>query len=124
MTAEWLVGANHPHEFINDRVANSLRSSTGVNYLRNQYYKNGRTHYDYTFGGQGVKDAGLDPVLQFIGSYSVDIATVGDNLQFTITNKTSIWSAFYHLTPQSWNTTNGPMSNSWQFYIFTEPIRK
>jgi RHS repeat-associated protein len=124
MTSEWFVGANHPHTYVNDRVANTLRNSPGVDYLRRQYYQNGLTHYDYTFGTQGVKDAGLDPILQFIGSYSVDVTAVGNNLQFTISNQTSIWSAFYHLTPQSWNTTSGPMSNSWQFYIFTEPLRK
>jgi hypothetical protein len=124
MTAEWMVGANHAHTFINDNVANALRNSPGVNYLRDQYYKNGTTHFDYTFGLQGLKAAGLDPVLQFIGSYGVDVSVVGNNLQFIINNTTSFSSFDYHLTSPSSNWTSGPMSNTTQFYIFTEPLRK
>ena len=110
--------------FVNDRVANALRSSPGVNTARDRFYKLNKSHYDYTFGLSGLKNAGLNPIEQFVGSYSVDITVQGDVLQYTISNTTSFSSFDYHITPSSWNWSSGPMGNFDQTYIFTEPLKK
>ncbi|MEO6844892.1 MAG: hypothetical protein ABI184_06945 [Ginsengibacter sp.] len=95
--------------FMNDRVLDSMRNSHGVNTLRNLYYTKGITRYQYNFGLSGLKDAGLNPIEQFIGSYSVFVSSniEGGVLQFTITNTTSLRSADYHITPTSWNISPG-----------------
>jgi RHS repeat-associated protein len=125
MTTGWLLGlGDKQRTFNNDWIAYSMQNSPGVNTLRNLYYANGQTEYDYDFGLPGLKAAGLNPIGQFVGSYHVSVAQRGVSLQFTITNNTSLWSFAYHKTPQSWNHANGPMSNFYQTFIFTEPIRK
>ncbi len=127
MTAGWLFGVGDDRRlFMNDRVANAMRNSPGVNTARDRFYKLNKSHYDYTFGLSGLKNAGLNPIEQFVGSYSVDISAnlEGGFLQFTITNLTSLRSADYHITPTSWNISPGyPMGNFNQAFIFTEPLR-
>jgi|GEM_PF-5207761 len=126
MTLGWAAGVGaDSRTFINDRVANEMRNSPGVNTLRNLYYSKGVTSYNYDFGLKGLWNAGFSPVQQFVGSYSVSVMPnlEGGFLQFTITNITSLRSADYHITPTSWNPTSGPMGNFNQTFIFTEPLR-
>lgn len=127
MTAGWALGVGaDTRVFMNDRVSDAMRNSPGVNTLRNLYYSKGTTRYDYTFGLSGLKNAGLNPIEQFVGSYSVFVSPnmEGGFLQFTITNTTNLRSADYHLTPTSWNISPGyPMGNFNQAIIFTEHLR-
>jgi hypothetical protein len=48
----------------------------------------------------------------------------GNNLVYTLTNKTGLRSADYHITPESWDFKRGQMGDFYQTYIFTEPRRK
>ena len=119
--------------FVNDKVAKAFRNSCGVNKARDAFYKqclglqdlSGRTYHDhYDFGIKGLVKAGIDPVEQFVGSYDVDIIAVDKStLRFKITNTTSFWSLMYHVAP-SWERSQCPrFGNTYQKYIFTEPIR-
>jgi hypothetical protein len=124
MTLGWLFGVGaKSRTFINDRMANEMRNSPGVNALRDLYYTKGVTYKHYDFGLKGLWDAGFSPVEQFVGSYDVYAHLEGNFLQFTITNTTSFSSFDYHLTPPGWNWNSGPMGNFTQTYIFTEPLR-
>ena len=125
MTMNWIMGTGSPIRFFdNDRVANSLRNSPGIIKAINDYYKTGKTHDLYTFGLKGAYDAGLNPIEQFVGSYTYNIEVVGNSLEIYISNATSVSSADYHITPSSWNWNYGPMGNKYQIYHITVPLRK
>ena len=128
LTVAWALGITPSDNitFENSPAANAMRNSTGIVQARKDYYNsNGKVFKgDPGFGLSGLFKAGIDPIEQFVGSYHYQIDRIGDNLQFTITNTTSFSSAAYHLWPYSWNWNNGPMGNTTQTYIFTEPYRK
>ena len=127
MTYLWLNGTGAKIgtvQFENDQVANALRNSAGMDKARNLYYDEGKTSGWYNFGLPGLVNAGLDPIEQYIGGYRWDATVIGNKLQFTISNRTSLRSAAYHLWPEKWNPDNGPMGNFYQKYIFREPLRK
>ncbi len=125
MTFDWFTGTGSNNKtFVNDNVANAFRNAPGIIKARNEYYSNGKTFGDPGFNLNGLVNAGIDPIEQFVGSYHYQINVINNNLQFTITNKTSFGSFFYGITPYSWNWSSGPMSDFKQTYIFTEPIRK
>jgi hypothetical protein len=48
------------------------------------------------FGAKGLFSSGLNPVAQFVGSYGWNMSLSGGNLNITITNATTMFSAFYH----------------------------
>ena len=127
MTYLWLTGTGADIgtvTFDSDRVANALRNSAGMDKARREFYDQGRTSYIYTFGIFGPLRAGLDPIEQFVGSFAWKARVVGNELEFTLTNRTSLYSGSYHIWPQKWNPTKGPMGNFEQKYIFREPLRK
>jgi hypothetical protein len=124
MTLEWAAGANEPHFFKNDRVTAALQNSPGVASARDLYYKTGKTSGFVSFGAAGYYNSGNNPIAQFVGGFGYNISVVGDNLQFFITNITSMHSLLLDATPNSWNPVVGMGSNMTQYYIFTEPIRK
>ena len=128
MTRLWLTGEGAEigtATFENDRVANALRNSAGMDKARNLYYNEGKTFDRYDFGIiKGPFHAGLDPIEQFVGSYQWKARVVGDQLEFTITNTTSLFSASYHRWPYKKNPKKGPMGDFKQVYIFREPLRK
>jgi len=125
MTTMWATGIRYNAQYVytNNEVANAMRNSPGIVNARNNYYSSGKTFGNYNFGLPGLICAGIDPIEQFIGSYSYTITTDERNLTFTIKNTTSFSSAAYHITPYSWNWNSGPMSDYMQIYTFTEPIR-
>ena len=127
--------------FENDQVANALRNADAVGQARDYWYNmgnmgkktiyNGVTNFQGeerigggNFGFKGIYKAGLDPIEQYIGGYRWDATVIGNKLQFTISNRTSLRSAAYHLWPEKWNPTKGPMGNFYQIYTFREPLRK
>lgn len=123
LTVDWALGVGSDnYTFLNSPTANAMRNSPGVVQARNDYYKTGKTSGGYNFGLKGLMNAGIDPIEQFVGSYNYNISVVGNNLQFTLINTTSFSSAVYHLWPSSWNWNSGPMGNTTQTYIFTEPL--
>ena len=128
MTYLWLNGTGAKigtFTFENDRVANALRNSAGMDEARDLYYNKGTTEKLYDFGIiKGPFHAGLDPIEQFVGSYYWEARVVGDELEFTLTNQTSLYSGSYHTWPRKWNPETGPMGTFKQRYIFREPLRK
>ena len=124
---KWVFGAlgtTEPETFNDDRVANDMRNSAGVDEAREKYYSKGLTHGTYVFGIQGLLQAGYNPIQQFVGSFNWQITVSGNNLVYTLTNKTDLRSADYHITPASWDLKNGAMGDFYQTYIFSEPLRK
>ena len=139
MTYLWLNGTGAKVgtvQFENDRVANALRNSNVVGQIRDYWYNKvnagKKTIYDGVtnfkgehrigggnFGFKGIYKAGLDPIEQFVGSYSPVITSNGRVLTFTLQNTTSFKSLTYGRGPE-WR--KGPGGNFNQTYIFTEPI--
>jgi len=130
----WASGYRMPfgagQYYNNDAVAGAMRNAHGVNQARDYFYNKYKgatsldgasvTNYGASFGLSGLVRAGIDPIEQFVGSYSIDMTVVnGNTLQYTLTNNSSFTSFFYGLGP-SWN--GGPMGNFNQTYIFTEPL--
>ena len=109
-----------------------LKYSPGANKARDYYARcgNGRTvSGGHPFGLQGLSDSGLNPTLQFVGSYDWTISPNGDGtVTVLIQNSTSASSFFYHLIPDSWNWSRNPgsgwhlpFSTTDQTYQWTEP---
>jgi RHS repeat-associated protein len=136
MFTDWALGmGSENRSFVNDNVANSLRSASKVNEARNFYYnkykgaKNLAGTYVNGFSGKfGAKEfwrAGLNPVQQFIGTDRISIYNYdGKTLWFLITNKTSMNSFLYDQGPSWQRSTWSPGGDMNQMYIFSEPIRK
>ncbi|HRP03145.1 MAG TPA: hypothetical protein PLE30_10910 [Candidatus Kapabacteria bacterium] len=132
LTLNWFIGNNEDIIFESDRVANAMRNARKVNDARDYFYNKykgtndleGASVMDYngSWGLLGPFIAGFDPIEQFIGSCSINIYLHDDVLQFNIINRTSLTSASYHIWPNSWNWSQGPMGNYDQVFIFTEPI--
>ena len=136
MTKEWDQGKGPVNRtFNNDVVANAMRDAWRVNEARDFFYDKYKdesnltgasvTGYRGDFGIEGLFKAGLDPVEQFVGGYRVNIKVIpGSMLQFTITNKTSVKSALYG-KGKEWERSEFSLNgNTYQTYIFTEPIRR
>lgn len=121
------------HTFNNDRVANSFRNAKGVAVARDYWYwkaNSGKdlvsdpvTGYPGNFGLKGALNAGIDPIEQYVGGYRIEsIKVKGANLQYTITNQTSMNSFAYHIAPSWKRSSFKPFGNTYQTYIFTETI--
>ncbi|ELR71229.1 hypothetical protein C900_02844 [Fulvivirga imtechensis AK7] len=137
MLMDYLYGKGPEHTtFSNDGIANAMRDSPGVNQARDLWYKEARTGRDmvnkpltgvaasFTFP-IGIINAGSDPVEQFIGTFrvqSIELINNGTELRYTLTNRTSFNSLMYHIAPSWPRSAYGPMGNTYQTYIFTEPI--
>ena len=124
MTSDWATGTgNKETYFIGGNVAEAMRGSSGITKARNDYYATGKNSGLAVFGLSGLVNSGLNPIQQFVGSYRYSIVPVGSQLFFSLTNTTSFSSAAYHVWPSSWNWHSGPMGNTKQTYIFSEPKR-
>jgi hypothetical protein len=140
MTIDWALGTGSDNRtFVNDNVAKAFRNSRVVNQARSYWYNQvnagKKSIYDgvtnflgrraWTGGNFGVKGliaAGLDPMEQFVGSFTPTITSDGRILTFTIQNTTSFQSLMYGIAPDWLRTTWRPGGNMTQTYIFTEPI--
>lgn len=140
LTIDWALGIGEENRsFTNDAVANSFRDARVINQARDYWYyqvnAGNKTIYDgvtnflgrkaWTGGNFGVKGfiaAGLDPMEQFVGSFTPAISSDGRNLTFTIHNTTSFRSLMYGIAPDWFRSTWRPGGNMSQTYIFTEPI--
>ena len=125
--------------FINDNVANSFSDARVVKQARNYWYtqvksgkksifdgvSNFRGRKAWTggnFGAKGVWAAGLDPMEQYVGSFTPTITSDGTTLTFELKNTTSFKSLMYGIAPDWDRTSFGPGGNTEQTYIFSEPI--
>ena len=115
----------HPPSEVQD-----LKDSEGVQEARDYYKRCGGgrpVHGGHPFGLKGLRDSGLNPTLQYVGSYDWTISPNPDGtVSYTITNNTSANSFFYKLSP-SW--PRGPSGSDWhipfgttdQTYHWREP---
>jgi hypothetical protein len=69
-----------------------MASSAGVASILNDYYMLGQTTNLYTFGAQGYASAGLNPVAQFVGSFTSTITPANGGINLTLSNYTSVHS--------------------------------
>ncbi|MFC5284231.1 hypothetical protein [Pedobacter alpinus] len=140
MTRDWAFGmGDETRNFDNDRVANALRNADVVNQARDYWYakvnKSGNTVYDGVtnfkgkqrlgggnFGLVGLAKAGVDPIEQFVGSFTPEISSNGIDLTFTIKNTSSFKSLMYGIAPEWSRATLQPGGNMYQVYTFREPI--
>ena len=132
MTSDFITGqGQYPRDFGPDSVqVQSLKNSVGVNKARNWYRTHGcdssgnplpRTG-GHKFGLKGLMDSGLDPTLQFVGSYDWKISPNADGtLTFTVTNDTSLTSLLYQVGMPSHNRSAfGSFGRIRQMYHWTE----
>ena len=135
LTMDWAFGTGLENRtFNNDKTADAFRDAWKVNEAREFFYNKysgvsdltgaSVTEYGAKFGMEGLFRAGLDPIEQFVGSYSVDIHVVDGNLQFILRNPTSFKSLMYGIGPDWSRSTFRLGGNMEQTYIFTEPIRR
>ena len=138
MFGSWITGYHLANKvYNNDKVSNAFRNARVIKQARDYWYKqvnlgnksiyDGLTNFKGrpawtggNFGFKGFLKAGIDPIEQFVGSFTPEIVSDGNHLTFTIKNNTSFISLMYGIGP-SWSS-GGPMSNYHQTYIFTEPI--
>jgi hypothetical protein len=140
-TVEWLVGAGPVSRDLQGGSIHNLnmRKSPGVQKASDLFCaknpdgvaENAMTDFGYAFNTPGrVISAGLNPTLQFVGSYTVDIFPVlhgpnaGQAAVILVYNVTSFDSAAYQVTNYSWERENGinPMSNVGQTFGWTESM--
>ena len=113
MTSDFITGqGQYPRDFGPDSVqVQSLKNSVGVNKARNWYRTHGCDSSEIpcperagTNFLKGLMDFGLDPTLQFVGSYDWKISPNADGtLTFTVTNNTSLTSLLYQVGMPSHN---------------------
>jgi RHS repeat-associated protein len=136
MLWEWDQGTGPRNRtFNNNSVSYSFQDARRVNEARDLWYRkaSGSSNYLNTSvtgyrGTFGLADllwyAGTDPVEQFVGTYRIQsiIPDQNDNLIFTLTNRTSMKSLLYGKGPE-WERSSFRLNgNTYQTYIFTEPI--
>jgi len=108
---DWLKGTGPVKTFeVDNDFAESFKDSEGLKSARNYFYKElnkGRdlfddpvTDFDTKFGLEGIKDAGIDPYEQFVGSFKVKeirLTKSGDvyEINYILINRTHFKSAAY-----------------------------
>ena len=103
---------NDWYEKVNSGDKDTYSSTT--NYLGKKRFPRGN------FSLYGLVSAGTDPIEQFVGSFSTEILSDGDNLTFMLINTTSLNSVSYGIIPN--NLGNSLIPNTIQIYKFSEPI--
>ncbi|UIR57988.1 hypothetical protein LZQ00_09255 [Sphingobacterium sp. SRCM116780] len=136
---QWIsggLGISTYNSFDNDRVAKSFKNASQIEAARKYFYNKYKgkisldgasvTSFKGVFGIKEVFKAGLDPIEQFVGSYTVNIyyRKIGgeEYLEYQIKNTTSMTSFFYHAAPSY--DSGGPMSNANQTFYFTEKLER
>jgi len=136
MTYEWATGTGETtRTFSNDNVSDEMINAPGVNKARDYFYDikykgvrelDGASLTDFSsgfFGPMGAYEAGLNPIRQFVGGFSVNIHSDGDYLNFTVYNRTSFKSFFLDIGLPWERTTFAPGGNTYQYHKWTEPIK-
>jgi hypothetical protein len=93
-----------------------MASSPGVTQAVNDYLSKGKPSGGYYFGLMGLVSAGINPIRQFVGSYTYNVTPTTGGLNVTLSNYTSFKSGTYHLGP-SWDRSSfGPGGTTRQTY--------
>lgn len=137
LTHEFFSGQGNLRVIDDNNVALALQDSQITNQARNDWYEKvnsgDKDTYSSTtnylgkkrfprgnFSLYGLVSAGTDPIEQFVGSFSTEILSDGDNLTFMLINTTSLNSVSYGIIPN--NLGNSLIPNTIQIYKFSEPI--
>jgi RHS repeat-associated protein len=98
MTDLWAVGVGPTEtDFGPDSVASKeMMSAYGLSSNVKGFLAGGALSGNQTFGLSGLWSTGLNPTGQFVGSYHWNMSRGDGNLNITLTNSTTAWSAFYH----------------------------
>jgi hypothetical protein len=112
MTTDWAYGKGPTETYFNTDTVQSqqMMGAPGLASAISSFLAGGPSSGHVDFGLHGLVSAGLNPTAQFVGSYNWSMAKGGGNLNITITNTTTMYSAFYHapgLNP------NPPTRTSW-----------
>jgi len=135
MFYDWINGEGAENKnFDNEEVANSFKNAWKVQQARDYFYNKYANVPSYAgcevsnfkgnFGLEGLIRAFVDPIEQYVGSYSIDISVVGKELQFTLKNNTSFKSFFYGIGSDWERSEYKRCGNMRQTYIFYEPLKK
>jgi RHS repeat-associated protein len=141
MTSDFLLGTGpQSRDFGPGTVqVSSLVHSPGINKARTYYKKHGcdasgdprAVSGGHRFGLKGLAESGLDPTLQYVGSYNWTITPNGNGtVTYTLTDNKSMTSLLYQLWPSSWSWPRDPFHRGWslpggittQTYHWTEPV--
>jgi hypothetical protein len=98
-----------------------MASSPGVAAAVNSYLSAGKSSDLYDFGASQVLAAGINPIQQFVGSYTYNIQSVQGGLFLTLTNYTSVWSGSYHQLRSHQRSSFRPFGTTKQTYQVTVP---
>jgi hypothetical protein len=99
-------------DFGSDSVqSQQMMSAYGLTQNVSNFLAGGASSGNQNFGLGGLVSSGLNPTAQFVGSYAWSMSLSGGNLNVTMTNTTTAWSAFYHLPLFN---PNPPTRTGWQ----------
>ncbi|HLZ51002.1 MAG TPA: RHS repeat-associated core domain-containing protein [Candidatus Acidoferrum sp.] len=129
MTWEFASGTGpQSRDFGPDSVqVQSLKNSPGINKARDYFNSHGCQpipNGGHPFGLKGLWQSGLDPTLQFVGSYDwTAYPNSNGTVTFTVTNDTSLTSLLYQAgVPSHSRDSFGPFGTTTQTYHWTEPM--
>jgi RHS repeat-associated protein len=128
LTAEFFTGLG-PSDYLfgpDSPMSQVMAQSAGVQQVLNDYYMLGQTSGLYVFGAQGLAAAGVNPVAQFVGSFTWTITPTGGGILLSLSNTTSFTSLTYDKGPQ-WERRPKrlptPMGNTRQTYDIVAPCK-
>jgi hypothetical protein len=98
MTANWLAGTGATNYDFGPNSVQSQQMMDAYGLAQNvsNFLAGGASSGNQNFGLSGLFSTGLNPTAQFVGSYHWRMALSDTNLNITITNTTTKFSAFYH----------------------------
>jgi len=99
MLSQWIWGVGPTsRDFGPDSVqSQEMMSAPGLAQNVSNFLAGGASSGQQDFGLGGLVSSGVNPTAQFVGSYNWSMSPSGGNLNITITNSTTAWSAFYHV---------------------------
>ncbi len=98
-----------------------MAASPGVTDAVNTYLSTGQANGLYDFGVSQVLAAGINPIQQFVGSYTYNIQPVEGGLFVTLTNYTSLWSLLAHQVKSHQRSSFRRFGTTKQTYQVTVP---
>lgn len=98
MTANWAAGTGATNTSFGPGSVQSqqMMGAYGLAGNVSSFLAGGPSSNFQQFGLSGLLASGLNPTAQFVGSYGWSMSLSGGNLNITLTNATTMFSAFYH----------------------------
>lgn len=98
MLDNWIAGtgATNTNFGPNSPESQQMKGAYGLAGNVASFLNGGPSSGFQNFGVKGLFASGLNPTAQFVGSYGWSMSLSGGNLNITLTNATTMYSAFYH----------------------------